>query len=461
MMAGTGFSQFTISGEFRPRAEYRDGYIKLRDSSKTPYLDILGRNRLIFEYDNEKFSAKFSFQQAYVFGENNYASDTITRNTINIYEGWFRYKFAKSFAIKIGRTELIYDDGRLFGNSNWSTRGTSHDVGIIEWQDKARNYRGDFGFAINNAAPASIFLASYPVKSYKYMAYVYEQRKMFKDQLTISMLAILDVFQKPNTTTTQTIDTLYIINGSNDTIGTTVLPQPITITDTKTYPTQLYGRFTIGGTAGFTKNKFKIFASGYYQTGRFNDGRKISAGMYSIFASYQVFKPLNLLIGHEILSGNDYSDTEGLKTKSTSFSTLYSSSHGFYGYMDLFTATTALGNGAGLTDLYLRANLKFSEKISLEGTFRYFGLQKGYLYAKGKNGTASYIAVDKHLGSEVDLMFVYKPVKNFEINTAYCFFLPTSTMEQFSGLKAGTSEWAQYAYIMLTYKPTFFNSEKN
>jgi hypothetical protein len=129
--------------------------------------------------------------------------------------------------------------------------------------------------------------------------------------------------------------------------------------------------------------------------------------------------------------------------------------------MDLFTAGVVLGNSAGLTDLYLKANLKFSEKTSLEGTFRYLGLQKGYLYAKGKNGEASYIAVDKHLGSEVDLMFVYKPVKNFEINTAYCFFRPTSSMEQFSGLKAGSSEWAQYAYIMLTYKPTFFNSEKN
>lgn len=80
-------AQFIISGEFRPRFEYRDGYLKLRDSSQTPYFVIPGRNRLTFDFKNEQFMAKFTLQHAYVFGENNYSSDTITRNTLNIYEG--------------------------------------------------------------------------------------------------------------------------------------------------------------------------------------------------------------------------------------------------------------------------------------------------------------------------------------------------------------------------------------
>ena len=423
----TATAQFSISGEFRPRIEYRDGYAKLRDSSKTPYPDILGRNRLIFDFKNEQFTAKFSIQQAYIFGENNYSSDTISKNTINIYEGWFSYKFSKMFSFKIGRTELIYDDARLFGNSNWGPKGASHDVGIFQWENSADGYRGDFGFAINNTAPAQNYLVSYPLKNYKYMTYLYEQKKFMKDKLTISLLGILDVYQQ---------------NGG--------------------VATQLDGRFTVGGTAGYLNNKLKLFGSGYYQTGHYVDGRKLSAWMVGVYGSYQVVKPLNLLVGYDYLSGNDYSDVNGLRTKTTSFSTLYGTNHGFYGYMDLFTSQLSVGNNAGLTDLYLKANLKFSEKVSLEGTFRNFGLAKGYITNSiALPPGAVYTEVSKGLGSEVDMMLLFKPVKSLEINGACCFYMPTSTMESISGLKTGTSEWAQYAYIMLTFKPTFFSTEKH
>lgn len=450
-------AQFNISAEFRPRLEYRDGYGKLRDSSQTPYPDILGRNRLLFDYKNEQFMARFSIQHAYVFGENSYGSDTITRNTINIYEGWFKYNFTRSFATKIGRMELIYDDSRLFGNSNWAPRGTSHDVALLQWEAAKEGYRGDFGFAINNTAPAGPYLSSYPWKSYKYMAFLYEQKKFLKDNLTFSVLAILDVFQKPGSTV-KTKTTLYVVNSNNDTIGTTATYSSTAIS----YPTQLYGRFTFGGTAGYTWKNLRLFAAGYYQSGHFNDGRSISAGFYGGYASYKVVKPLTLLVGYERVSGNDYSNTDGLKTKSTSFSTMYGTSHGFYGYMDMFTTQVVSGNSAGLSDLYGRATIAVSGKVSLEATYRMFWLAKGYLPATVKKpGDLAYVKVDKSLGSELDLMVIFKPFSNFEVNGAYCFFLPTSTMERLNGLNAGTSKWAQYAYIMLTYKPNFFNSEKH
>ena len=38
---------------------------------------------------------------------------------------------------------------------------------------------------------------------------------------------------------------------------------------------------------------------------------------------------------------------------------------------------------------------------------------------------------------------------------------PTSTMEKLNSLTPGKSKWAQYAYLMLTYKPNFFNSDKH
>jgi hypothetical protein len=465
LLAGAANAQFNVSGEFRPRLEYRDGYGKLRDSSQTPYFDILGRNRLIFDYKNEQFMTRFSIQHAYIFGENNYSSDTITRNTLNIYEGWFKYNFTKGFALKIGRTELIYDDARLFGNSNWSPKGATHDVALVQWEVAKESYRGDFGFAINNTAPTTSFLASYPLKNYKYLGYFYEQKKFYKDKLIFSVIAILDVFQKPSTTLkteTTEYNTLYVTNSNHDTIGTTIVPTIITTSVTTYYPTHLYGRFTFGGTAGYASGNLKLFAAGYYQSGHFSDGRSINAGFYGGYAYYKVLKPLTLLVGYERLSGNNYSDTEGLKTKSTSFSVLYPTSHGFYGYMDMFVTQVVGGNSAGLTDLYARATFSLGPKTSIEATCRMFGLAKGFLPATVKKpGDLPYVEVGKNLGSEVDLMVNYKPVPNFEINAAYCFFLPTATMERLNGLNEGTSKWAQYAYVMLTYKPDFFNSGKH
>ena len=177
-------AQFTISGEFRMRGEYRDGYLSLRDSSKTPYADILGRARLLFDYKNEKITTRFSLYDAIVFGQNNYSSDTISKNTVNIYEAFFKYNFSKSFAVKIGRTELAYDDERFLGASNWSMWGATHDILLVQWETPGISYKGDFGFAVNNVAPATPYLSSYLLKNYKYMGFIWEQKKFLDDKLT-------------------------------------------------------------------------------------------------------------------------------------------------------------------------------------------------------------------------------------------------------------------------------------
>jgi hypothetical protein len=130
--------------------------------------------------------------------------------------------------------------------------------------------------------------------------------------------------------------------------------------------------------------------------------------------------------------------------------------------MDLFTVVVKDNLSGGLNDLYTRVTFTFyGDKMSLEGTYRWFSIPYNFLYiANPKKGTLPYQKVDKSLGSEIDLMYVYKPIPNLELNAAYCFFLPTKTMELSSNLKPESSKWAQFAYIMITYKPNFFSSEK-
>lgn len=462
-VATSATAQFTISGEFRPRAEYRNGYEKIGDSTMKGYGTILGRNRIIFDYKTNKIQTHFSIQQAYVFGENNYGSDTISKNTINIYEAWLRYNFTKNFSVRVGRVGLAYDDSRIFGLSNWTEYGATHDLVNLEWQAPKANYQGVYGLAINNVAPATTpYLSDYLLKNYKYMSYLYDQGKFFNDKLVISVLGVLDAYQKANTTYTIPGKTTitWVMNGT-DTVGSFSTKTAAT-TATLTHDLTIYSRGTAGGTVGFNWNNLKIFANGFYQFGHYKDSRSISAYFVGGWVSYKVVKPLTLLVGYEQMSGNNASDTTNLKNNLHGFATPFSTKHSFYGYMDLYS--TYLGQDAlhnGLNDLYGRATINMSEKTSIEATYRWFSLPYGYLPAKVvKKTDLPYQSVNTNLGSEVDVMFLYKPTTNLELNAAYCFYMKSDTREILDGLKPGTGRLGQYAYLMITYKPTFFSTEK-
>ena len=456
-------AQFTISGEFKMRGEFRDGYQSLRDSSKTPYGDILGRARLLFDYKTDRILTRFSLYDAWVFGQN-YSSDTIAKNTVNIYEAFFKYNFTNYFAIKIGRTELAYDDERFLGLSNWSMWGATHDIVLAQWEAPGINYRGDFGFAVNNVAPASPYLQSYLLKNYKYMGFIWEQKKFLKDKITLSVLGLVDAFQRSGKTTTTTSkkDTLWVKDPGGHVIGWTLNPNTTTTTKTIDYPSDLYARFTIGYDLSVNLKKWSFFLTSFYQGGRYKDGRKINACFFSANIGFQVFKPLKLLVGYDLLSGNNFSDTTQYKSKVTGFSTLYGTAHRAYGYMDFFNTLVKDNLSTGLNDLYFRATFNLNDKMSIEGTYRWFSIPYNYLYvANPKNGNLPYQKADtKSLGSEVDLMYIFKPVPNLELNAAYCFFIPTNMMELMNGIAVGKSKFANYAYLMVTYKPNFYNSDK-
>ncbi len=458
-------AQFNVSGEFKMRGEYRDGYLSLRDSTKTPYPALLGRARLVLDYKNDKITTRFSLYDAWVFGQNYYSSDTITKNTVNFYEAWFKYNFTKGFGVKVGRMELVYDDERLLGNSNWSMWGATHDVVIAQYEHAGAHLRGDAGFGINNTAPAMAYMGSYNMgRNYKYMGYLYLNKKYMNDKLTVSLLGLVDVFQKSNTTvpkTTVKSDTIFIRNENDSIIGTSITKTSTTVNITEEYIHTLYARYTVGAGIQYSGKKLGVFVNGYYQGGHYRDGRELASGFYAAWVSYQVVKPLKLMVGYEHLSGNNYSDTATYMKKVTGFSTLYGTTHRGYGYMDLFTTLVKDNLSPGLNDLYGRATVSMGDKHSIEATYRWFSIPHGYLAKPTKARPYAFATVDKSLGSEIDLMYIYRPLPNLELNAAYCMFLPTATMESMTGLKSGTSEFAQFAYLMITYKPNFFNSEKH
>lgn len=376
------FAQFNISGEFKMRGEYRDGYISLRDSSKIPYADILGRARLLFDYKTEKIATRFSLYDAWVFGQNYYSSDTISKNTVNIYEAWFQYSFTESFGLKIGRMEVVYDDERIFGASNWSMWGATHDILIAQYERKDKGYWGNMGFAVNNIAPAtSAYMNSYNMRNnYKYLGFLYGNFKLMDNKMTITYTEVIDAFQKNNITTTKsktTYDTLFIRNENDSIIGTTILPTTTKTSTIEEFPNTLYARSTLGASVGLNLKKWSFFVNGFYQFGKIRDARNLSSYFYTLWAAFQPVKQFKIQAGWEQLSGNNFSDTTNLKTKVTGFSTLYGTSHRAYGYMDLFNTIVKDNLSPGLNDLYARGTIYFNDKMSLEATYRWFSIPYG------------------------------------------------------------------------------------
>ena len=69
--AGTirsSYGQFTLSGEIRPRAEFRNGFKTLNTEANDPAFFIEQRSRINFGYKNEKLGFKLSLQDVRIWG---------------------------------------------------------------------------------------------------------------------------------------------------------------------------------------------------------------------------------------------------------------------------------------------------------------------------------------------------------------------------------------------------------
>ncbi len=141
----------SITAEIRPRAEYRNGYKKLRTDSTSPAYLISQRSRISFQFQKNKFEMAISLQDVRVWGdeENISATGVFGNNaSIDLNEAWIKIKFLNNSSIKIGRQYFNYDDSRLISNRNWNQHSLSYDA--ILYQFTKSNFSLDLGFSYNN-----------------------------------------------------------------------------------------------------------------------------------------------------------------------------------------------------------------------------------------------------------------------------------------------------------------------
>jgi hypothetical protein len=284
-------AQVKISGELRPRTEFRHGFKTLIPENTDPAFFTEQRTRIKLNYSSDKFFAKISLQDVRFWGavDQVYKSDP---SLTNLHEAFAAYKIGKKLSLGAGRTELDYDNARILGNLAWAQQSRSHDVFLFTFQDSTMALHGGAAFNqdTRTAEPAKLTRTFYSgVNNYKAMQFLWFHKDFNK--IGLSVLALNNGIQ----------------TGVQDT-------------------SDVEFSQTIGFYGVKTKGILKGTLEAYYQMGKDGKGKDLAAWLFSASVSYAAGK-VPVTLGADLLSG-----TKAGETKNTSFTPFYGTNHKFYGF---------------------------------------------------------------------------------------------------------------------------------
>ena len=404
--SNSAYAQLTLSGEVRPRSEYRHGFSSLAEEDQSTAFFTEQRTRFNLVYGSEKYKIKFVFQDVRSWG----SQPQLTNNSgalTSIHEAWAQIFMNENWSTKLGRQEISYDDHRIFGNVGWAQQARSHDAWVTRYSKS--KFKADIGLAYNQDGP-QINTSFYSVpRSYKAFQYLWIHNDF--NHVGYSFL--------------------FLNNGRQGGIPT----------DGKTYFSQ-----TIGGRLTFTPGNIKGDAALYHQRGNEADGvRDISALLYSVNLKYQISDKHSIGVGYEFISGNDQTATE---PTNGAFNPFYGTNHKFNGLMDYFYVGNHIGN-VGLKDLQANFTSKMSDKWTATAAVHLFSSDGDIIDPNGINNER----LSSNFGTELDLVSSIKVNREININFGYSQIFGTSSLEAIKG--GDKDEMNNWAWFMISIKPTF------
>jgi hypothetical protein len=402
------FSQFSMSGELRPRAEYRHGYGDMIYTDEDPAFFISQRARINLDFKTEKFKIFFSLQDVRVWGSTSQLN--VSDDFFSAHELWGEYFFTKTFSMKLGRQELVYDNHRIFGNVGWAQQARSHDLVLLKY-NKLELVEIHLGLAFNQDDSNNTGTLYTVSNNYKTMQFLWARKEF--DKLGVSALILNTGVQNPDT-----------------------------FVDTTMWYSQTFGVY-----ANYKIGTYSINFAGYYQTGKEGTtGLDLSA----YYLNAEVTTPLDFgiapTLGVELISGTDQEELS--PTKMNSFTPLFGTNHKFNGHMDYFYVGNHAAN-VGLTDFYLSAKYKRGI-ITPYAAFHYFMSSGKILDPADPTSTLS-----SSLGLEIDLAMGLDMGEYVAFSAGYSHMFATASMEAVKavGDHGATNNWA---WVMLTFTPDFF-----
>ncbi len=134
-------SEFILSGEVRPRAEYLHGYKSTALENQNATSFVSQRSRLNFAYAMPKVKFGVVLQDVRNWG-NQRQLVTNEANAVSIHQAWGEVELVKGLSLKAGRMELAYDDHRILGNVGWAQQARSHDLALLKFSGKFTTHLG-------------------------------------------------------------------------------------------------------------------------------------------------------------------------------------------------------------------------------------------------------------------------------------------------------------------------------
>jgi len=433
MISAATYAQFTLDGEFRPRAEFNHGYKKLMTDQEQMFsLGTSQRTRLGLGYATDKFKVGLQIQDVRFWGKSPQLG-TADGITTTIHQAWAEVMLTDKFSVKVGRQELNYDDQRILGAVNWAQQARSHDLALFKYED---GFKLHFGLAVNQVQTKTFASP----KTYKSMQFLWFNKK-FSDAYTLSVLALN--------------------NGVDDVTLNNPTPSPMT-----TY-SQIIGQRSV-----YKAGALKVGFNFYYQMGKDkatykdNDGmnqhKSYSAMNIGLDLNYKLSDNLSVGGGYEYLSGNSQTDTtKAYDEKNHAFAPLYGTNHKFNGWMDYFYVGNH-GNSVGLQDIYVKAD--YSKKKFIAGaSFHYFMTAADVRDWEEWDNNGNLTAMSSGLGMELDTYVGYKHSKGVLFKAGFSGMFDSATMrvlqtKTYSSAPAmGASNY--WGWIMVVVKPTFLNGK--
>ena len=414
------YAQFELSGEIRPRTEYTHGFRSLSAVDQEPGFFTTQRSRLNAAYKSEFFETYVCLQDIRTWGSQRQlviGDGALT----SFHEAWGNARLNDLWQLKLGRQEIDLDDQRIFGSVNWAQQARSHDAALLKYKNDSNQVEFQLGLAYNQVAPQLNSTRYVLAGSYKTFQYAW----LHKDwqHLGVSLL-FLNLGQ----------DAAKV--GSHKT---------------------LFNQ-TAGIRLSYKKEKVSANAAFYQQLGLLGDTleTKLSAQLVSVDFSYKASKKVTIAGGYEYISGQNQvgQSAEYYKTQHA-FNPYFGTNHKFNGVMDYFYVGNHIGS-VGLQDPWVRFRYTYPSKWYFQSDVHYFMSATDVLDQKAFAIDGTQKAMDGALGTEVDLGFGGYLNPAVKIDFVYAHMFGTETMVALKG--GSTTATSNWAYVMFTFKPTFFKN---
>jgi len=326
-------------------------------------------------------------------------------------EAWGELNLSPKVFLKVGRQIISYDNQRYLGGLEWAQQGRRHDAILLKIEDPKVKSNIHVGFAFNTdddiTEPAFIqrnganFYST--DGSYKSMQYAWLNKGI--DKGSISLLALNLGLQNADSTVSN--------------------------------------KQTFGFIGSKDLGNVKLAADLYYQTGKIG-ADQVGALLAGINATFKT-KVTPITIGYEYISGKDASDGT---SKITNFNPEFGTNHAHNGFMDYFFVGPSNGN-VGVQDIYIKTKFKLGKgALMIHGHEFLTGSEQ-----KVENGDVLSAA----MGTEIDLVYAQNIGKDVSFNLGFSQLFATETM---TTLRSGNLRTNNWAWMMITFKPTLFSSDK-